>query len=85
MAYGTAYRPKAKQNWEIALKAERARVVRCFHAYSSETRANHAASFRLGHRQREAVGEFFYTHPDVPNRAFPTRTGAAKAGLEAQA
>lgn len=71
----------AKSNFDIAYDAERKRVVRCFHRYDSETRANHAASFRLGHRQREAVGEFFYTHPDIPNRAFPTRKAAAMAAL----
>lgn len=70
-------------NFEVAYKAERKRVVRCFHAYDSETRANHAASFRLGHRQRESLGEFFYTHPDVPNRAFPTCKAAALAGMSA--
>ncbi len=68
-------------NYTIALKAEMKRVVRCFHRYSSETRANHAASFRLGHQQRQAVGEFFYTHPDIPNRAFPSRKKAALAAM----
>lgn len=38
-------------NYDAAIKAEKKRVIRCFHAYSSETRANHAASFRLGYRQ----------------------------------
>ena len=73
----------ANSNFEAALKAERKNVVRCFHAYDSTTRANHAASFRLGHRQREAVGEFFYTHPAIPNRAFQTRKAAALAAIEA--
>ena len=68
-------------NFEVALKAEAKRVTRCFQAHSSETRANHAASFRLGHRQREAVGEFFYVHPELPNKAFPTRGAAARAAL----
>ena len=48
---------------------------------TAEQRANHAASHRLGHRQREAVGEAFYTHPDIPNRAFPSRRAAAEAGV----
>lgn len=69
-------------NYETALKAETKRVVRNFQGYDSETRAMHAASHRLGHRQREAVGEFFYTHPDVPGCAFPTRKAAAQAGLK---
>lgn len=68
-------------NYEAALKAEAKKVVRCFQSYSSEQRANHAASFRLGHRQREAVGHFFYTHPDVPGVAFDTRGAAARAAL----
>jgi hypothetical protein len=68
-------------NYEIALKAETKRVVRCFHLYSSEVRANHAASHRLGFRQRRREGEFFYMHPDLPNKAFPTRGAAANAAL----
>lgn len=70
-------------NFDAAYAAERKRVVRCFRSYDSITRANHAASFRLGHQQRQATGEFFYTHPDVPNRAFPTRKAAALAGMSA--
>jgi Zn-dependent protease with chaperone function len=70
-------------NYEAALKAETRRVVRNYQPYSSDQRANHAASFRLGHRQRLADGEFFYTHPDIPNRCFDTRGQAARAGLEA--
>lgn len=68
-------------NLEVALKAEAKKVVRCFQPYSSDQRANHAASFLLGHRQREAVGHFFYVHPSVPNRAFDTRGQAARAAL----
>ena len=68
-------------NFETAIKAERKKVFRCFQPYSSETRANHASSHRLGHRQRESVGEFFYTHPAIPNRAFLTRKAAAIAAV----
>lgn len=68
-------------NYEVALKTERKRVVRCFQRYSSEARANHASSHRLGHRQRQAVGEFYYVHPNVPGRAFSTRMAAAVAAL----
>lgn len=71
----------ALSNWEVAYRAERKRVVRCLHHYSSETRANHAASFRLGHRQRAAIGEYFYTHPDREGIAFPTRKSAALAAM----
>jgi len=68
-------------NYESALKAEAKKVIRNFQPYSSESRARHAASFRLGHRQRESLGEYFYTHPAVANRAFPTRKAAATAAL----
>lgn len=68
-------------NYEIALKAEAAKVTRCFNKFSSDERANHAASFRLGYQQRQAVGQFFYVHPDFPNTAFKTRDAAARAAL----
>lgn len=54
-------------------------VTRCFQRYTSEQRADMASSHRLGHRQREAVGEFFYINSMFPGRAFSTR----KAALEA--
>lgn len=54
-------------------------VTRCFQKYSSSERADRAASFRMGHRQREAVGEFYYITDAVPNRAFPTRKEALQA------
>jgi len=68
-------------NYEAALKAEMKKVTRLFQAYSSEQRANHAACHRLGYRQRKALGEFFYMHPDFPDRAFSTRKRAAVAAL----
>lgn len=58
---------------------ETRRVVRHFQRYTPEQRASRAASHRLGHRQRTAVGEYFYTHPDVPGVAFPTRSAAFRA------
>lgn len=70
-------------NFEIALKAEMKRVTRCFHHYTSEQRANHAASFRLSQRKRQSLGEFFYIHPNLPNKAFPRRSDAARAALAA--
>lgn len=70
-------------NYEIALKAEMKNVTRCFHQFDSETRANHAASFRLGYQQRSAVGQYYYTHPARPNIAFKTRSEAARAALNA--
>lgn len=61
------------------------RPVRCFQPYDSYTRANRLASHRLGHAAKKRVGEFFWTHPAVPGRAFPTRKAAlaaAKGGAQ---
>lgn len=71
----------ALNNYDAALKAEARRVTRCFNAFTSEQRANRAASFRLGHRQRHATGEYFYIHPAFPHTAFKTRRQAALAAL----
>ena len=71
-------------NFKIALKAEMKKVIRCFQQYNSETRANHAASRRLGYQQRRRTGEYFFVHPDVPKIAFPTRTSAAEYALTRQ-
>jgi hypothetical protein len=68
-------------NFEIALKAEQKRCTKNFQAYTSEQRANHAASHRLGYQQRRATGEVFWTHPDFPSTAFPSRIAAARAAL----
>jgi len=38
-----------------------------------------AASHRLGYRQRQAVGFYFYTHPAVPGTTFETRKAALMA------
>lgn len=73
----------SQTNYEVALKAEAKKVVRCFQQYTSEQRANHAASHRLGYQQRQSVGEFFYVHPALPNTAFDTRGAAARAALAA--
>jgi len=40
-------------------------AVRNFQPYTHDQRANHAASHRLGHRQRAALGRYFYTHEMV--------------------
>jgi hypothetical protein len=72
----------ALNNYEAALRAELKKVVRNFQRFDHEQRANHAASHRLGHRQRERVGEYFYTHPSIPHVAFPTRKRAAMAAME---
>lgn len=70
-------------NYETALKAEMKRVVRHFQPYTHEQRADLAASFRLGYRQRQSTGHHFYTHPDIPGRAFDRRKQAAEAALAA--
>lgn len=72
---------QTNSNYEVALKAEAKKVTRCLQLYDSETRATHAASHRLGFRQRKAVGEYYYMHPDFPNTAFATRGAAARAAL----
>lgn len=72
--------------WEsTALRSERKRVVRHFQRYTSDERADLAASHRTGHLQRHAVGEYFYTHPNVPGIAFGTRQAAALAGMRGPA
>lgn len=55
--------------------------VRGFQRFDSETRANHRASHRLGFRQRERIGEAFWTHAMMPNIAFPSRIAAVRAVL----
>jgi hypothetical protein len=47
-------------------------AVRHYQAYDHLSRADRAASHRLGHRQRHAPGEFFYTHQLLPDVCFPT-------------
>jgi hypothetical protein len=63
----------------VAVEAKR--VIRHFQKLTSEQRANRAASHRLGPRQRTAVGEYFYTHPDVPGTSFESRKRAAEAAV----
>lgn len=57
-------------------------ATRIWHSYSSEIRANHAASFRLGHRQRYASGEYYYTHVLIPDRAYDTAKQATDRAYE---
>lgn len=57
-------------------------AARHFQTYTSEARANHAASRRVGHRQREAFGEFYYTHADCPGVAFDTARAATTRAYE---
>lgn len=74
-------------DWQITadmMRAAERAVIRHFQHYTAEHRADRAASHRLGHRQRTAIGEAFYTHPARPNVAFPTRRAAARAALQAE-
>ena len=62
-----------------SIDVEARRVVRHFQRFTAEQRTDRAASHRLGHRQRQAVGDQFFTHPDLPGRSFNTRRAAARA------
>jgi hypothetical protein len=57
-------------------------AVRHLQRYSSEQRASHAASRRLTPGKRRSVGEFFYTHPHLPGKGFPTPKAATRAAYE---
>jgi len=50
-------------------------AIRCYHRFSPETRVNLATS-RTGYKRRQATGEYYYTHPQVPGLAFPTAKAA---------
>lgn len=58
-------------------------ATRCFQRHSSETRAMMASSFRLGRRQRNAIGEYFYIHEMIPGTAFSSAGLATKAAYAA--
>lgn len=70
-----------QEPWELSLEEFRRAypATRNYQRYDGETRAMHASSHRLGHRQREAPGEYFYTHQFAPDRAFPTHKRAVEA------
>ena len=65
-------------NFDLALKAEAKRVIRCWQRYDHEQRSL-LASANLKYRSGE--GEFYYVHPDVPGKAFHKRKLAAEAAL----
>lgn len=65
-------------NYDAALKAESARVVRHWRRSSPEEWALQASA-SLKYRAPE--GHYFYVHPAIPNKAFPTRKRAAEAAL----
>ena len=56
-------------------------ATRGFQRYTSDQRAGHRASHRLGYRQREQIGEAYWTHPYCPGVCFPTKTAAHRAAL----
>ena len=57
-------------------------ATRNFHKYDHITRADRASSFRLGHQQRKADGEYFYTHLLIPDRAFDTAGQATEGAYQ---
>jgi hypothetical protein len=65
------------------LAREKKRVTRHFQRYSPEERARHAASHRLGPRQKTSAGSYFFTHPELPGRAYASRGEAARAAVDA--
>lgn len=76
--------PALLSNYEITIKDEMRKVIRCLEKYDHHTCANKLASNRQGYIQRRAMGEFYYVHPAIPDRAFPSRKIAAITALEAQ-
>ena len=56
-------------------------AVRCWQKFDHNTRADRASNFRFTQGRRDRLGEFYYLHPLVPNRAFPTRKAALQAAL----
>ncbi len=60
---------------------EAKRVTRIFQRYTPEQRANRAAAHTLTPGQQKAVGEYLYTHPDVPGKSFGSRQLAARAAV----
>jgi len=64
-----------KEPWEMSREEfnNTFRTVRHFQNYTPGQRAERMASFRGGHRQREAIGEYFYTHElEERNIAYPS-------------
>ena len=69
-------------NFEAALEAERKRVVRRFHQFSTNEVAWLLSKPGRPSRKAIAGGEFFYAHPAVPNALFRSRDAAAQAAVE---
>ena len=58
-------------------------ISRVFERYTHDERALLASSHRVGYRQRESKGEFFWVTELVPGIAFPSR-GRAIAAAETE-
>lgn len=71
----------AKAPWQMTLAefSQAYKPIRYFQRYTSEQRADRAASFRLGPVQRERVGEYGYVHPLRPDRVYPSPSRARRA------
>ena len=66
-----------------AVRVEMRRVVRHLHRYSVDERTTLAtAAQSVGYRRRQAMGEYFYSHPDVPGIAYRRRSDAAIAAIK---
>lgn len=70
---------------EEKVAAPKIKTTRHFQKYTSEQRAQRAASFRLTGKQREAAGEYFYTNKfeDIAYRTKKEAKEGAKRYLEA--
>lgn len=58
------------------------KAQRHWQKFTHDQRADMASSHRLGHRQREATGEYFYTHELCPDVAFDTAQQATRRAYE---
>lgn len=54
-------------------------IVRCFQKYTHLERADMAASHRLGYRQRQANGRYYYITTHRPDVGFDTQGQAVAA------
>lgn len=56
-------------------------AVRCFHHYTSEQRSDLQSAHTQGYKARNRIGDVFWIHPFIPDRAFDTRAQALRAAL----
>lgn len=71
-----------KEPWQMSLAeflVSKPKVTRCFRPYEAGQWGSRWASTTLGHRQRQAAGEFYYIN-GTDGFAYPTAK-AAKIGL----